>query len=492
MSEESKNSFLLSHWLFVRLLAIIFLIAFVSLWVQIIGLVGSNGILPAAEYLSFAEEEFPDDFYIKFPTLMWFNISDLTLHLLCGFGVLFSILFFIGIVNLFSIVALVVLYISLSTVSQVFLGFQWDNLLLETGFLTIFSLPFVFNLGFNKLFQSNKYVLFLFKLLLFKLVFFSGLVKILSGDYVWGNLTALTYHYETQPISNIIAYYVHHFPFWFHKISCITMFLVELVVPFSIFAFPLLRRIGCLSLILFQILILITGNYCFFNLLTIALSLLLLDDYFWCLIFPHLKSRMNALVRVKSFWNKKLILAFVSFVVVINSFLLFRILGLNDPIIKPLGNLYYSIYQFRIINSYGLFAVMTRTRPEVIVEGSNDGIHWDEYEFKFKAGDLSKPPPFVAPHQPRLDWQMWFAALGNIQRNLWFVNFCIKLLEDSQDVLKLVGKNPFPEKAPRYIRALLYNYKFSSLEERKNTGNWWKRELVGVYLPVISLEQFGK
>jgi hypothetical protein len=152
------------------------------------------------------------------------------------------------------------------------------------------------------------------------------------------------------------------------------------------------------------------------------------------------------------------------------------------------AGVYRWISPLRSVNSYGLFAVMTRDRPEIIVEGSHDGHEWKPYEFRYKVGDVNRHPGFVAPHQPRLDWQMWFAALGDVRQNVWFVNFCIRLLQGSPDVLELMESNPFPDQPPRYIRARLYDYRFTTHAEKAQSGAWWKREFKHEYLRPLLLE----
>ena len=453
--------------LFLKSLAIIYLIAFISIWVQINGLIGENGILPSSQYLELIRSKIGIERYLLFPTLCWLNPSDAFLNILCCGGVIFSIFLFFNLLPPLFLFLLWFIYLSISIVCQDFMYFQWDILLLEVGFLSIFY----------ALFLDSIIFLWLLRLLLFKLVFFSGAVKLLSGDVSWHNLTALTYHYETQPLPHIISYYFHWLPLCFHKSSCFLMFVIELVVPFLIFTTKKLRKVAALFLISFQLLIIFTGNYCFFNLLTIALCLLLFND----------DSKNNVLFDMKSSF-KWVVIPITIIILIVNTMLFFRILHIRINWPTPFKVIYSLVSPFRSINSYGLFAVMTTSRPEIIIEGSNDGINWLPYEFKFKPGDLKVPPKVVAPHQPRLDWQMWFSALGSYQSDPWFVNLCVRLLQGSDDAIRLLGKNPFSEVPPRYVRALLYDYHFTTLNEKQKTGNWWKRELKGMYFPAVSLE----
>lgn len=472
MTNQDSKSYAIPSWVFLRLLGIIYFIAFLSLLVQIIGLVGKEGILPASLFLERAKEVFGNQCYLQFPTLFWINQSDWFLIFICFFGIILSILLFLNVFVFFVLFLLLVFYISLVTVCQDFLSFQWDNLLIETTFLSLFL---------------GRMFIYLFWLLLFKLMFLSGLVKLLSFDLTWRNFTALTYHFETQPIPNLFSYYFHFLPEWFHKISCLIMFVIELVIPFLIFGPRKLKLVAFFAITLFQIVIFLTGNYCFFNLLTIALCVFLIEDTLWYRIFPFFKNHNSLSTNQVINCPKLFITLIFIFVLSINSYLLLRMFGINDPLLNGIKKIYSYIQPARLISTYGLFAVMTVNRPEIIIEGSNDGIKWKAYEFKYKADNLKRMPPFVAPHQPRLDWQMWFAALGDYKRNHWFINLCVRLLQGSKPVLLLLEYNPFPGNPPKYIRAFLYNYKFNPPSLKKQNGDWWQREKIGLYLPPISL-----
>ena len=380
------------------------------------------------------------------------------------------------------------LYLSLLTIGQVFLSFQWDILLLEIGFLAIFL-------------SFTPKIIWLFRFLLFKLVFLSGAVKLLSQDITWKNLTALNFHYQTQPLPTPLAWYMHQLPEWFQRFSVGFTFFVELGIVFLIFAPRRLRLFGAFFLFILQILILLTGNYTFFNLLTLMLILFLLDDAFLSRFSPKkLKETIQKTPLIQNITKPGKIILTLLFAFLV----LLGVLNMSSVFFgalpQPLKGIVNAARPFHISNTYGLFAIMTITRPEIIIEGSNDEKNWIEYKFKYKPGDLSQPPYFVAPYQPRLDWQMWFAALhaqraleNNVERgkyNLWFINFTARLLEGSPQVLKLLDKNPFPEDPPIYIRALLYEYEFTDFNEKGETGNWWKRELKEVYLPSVSLADF--
>jgi len=483
--ELSPSSYAIVQWLFFKALGIVYVVAFLSLFFQISGLVGGSGILPVGNFLEALLSNLGPKAFWFFPTLAWLNASDFFLHILTLGGIVLSFLVIAGKAGPRTLAFLWFLYLSLFVVGQVFLSFQWDILLLETGFLAIF-LPLA------------PGIIWLFRLLLFKLIFLSGAVKLLSGDITWKSLTALNFHYQTQPLPTPLAWYMHQLPEWFQRFSVGFMFFVELGVVFLIFAPRRLRLFGAFFLFSLQILILLTGNYTFFNLLALILILFLLDDAFLNRFFPQrLRNRIfhtfsSASRQVSARPVIALLAVFLVLLSVLNMSLVFF-----GTLPKPLKGIVSFARPFHISNTYGLFAIMTTTRPEIIIEGSNDQENWTEYKFKYKPGDLNHSPRFVAPYQPRLDWQMWFAALHAKRAlekgveegkyNLWFLNFAVRLLQGSPQVLKLLAENPFPESPPKYVRALLYEYEFTDFAERKKTGNWWKRELKKIYLPPVSL-----
>lgn len=486
-------SYHLARWLFIRALGLAYLIAFTSLGSQIIGLSGSQGIQPATQLLDVARRHAGNECYWKLPTLAWFTCSDEALSGSCIAGAILALLVIVRVLPALALLLLWALYLSLCSICTPFLNFQWDILLLETGFLAVFfeswrPLP---RLRIEP--APSRMALWLIRCLLFKLMFLSGAVKLLSQDEVWWNLTALNVHYETQPLPTWIGWYAHQLPQWFQKMSVATMFFIELVVSFLIFAPRPARLFAFFVLLLFQVLILLTGNYTFFNLLTIALCLSLVDDAFLRLLCPKnllMKVEWTALPpkRFILMLRNILLVPVAASILLISAAQMLNRCSLRNEWTSRLNPIMKHIQPFRCINAYGLFANMTTSRPEIVVEGSADGRNWLAYEFKWKPGDLTRRPAFVAPHQPRLDWQMWFAALGSARNNRWFVNFAQRLLEGSPPVLDLLKHNPFPDHPPRYIRALVYDYRFSTLAEREQTGDWWRRDQARVYLPPQSLQ----
>jgi len=471
---------------FLRAVGLIFLIAFVSLWVQIDGLIGSNGITPVREFLPAARAQLGDRALSILPTLCWFNSSDTFFHFLCGGGVILSLVLIVGIAPALSLVGLVAFYLSLTIAGQTFLSFQWDILLIEIGFLSIFLAPWRLwpKRGVDP--PVSRAALFLLKVLLFKLLVMSGVVKLTSGDDSWWDLTALDYHYWSQPLPTVIGWWADQSPEWFKKFSVAFCLVVEIIVPFFIWAPRRLRLFACGLLIFLQVMIAATGNYCFFNLLTIALCLLLIDDDVAASL------RETRARRIATRPQDKLSICAATAVIVVtlplNAQLIYSALKPEAEWPRLLGSVYARAEAFRIVNGYGLFRVMTKDRREIIIEGSADGLDWKPYEFKWKPGDVMRAPGWCAPHQPRLDWQMWFAALGSYRQNPWFVQLVISLLHGKPQVAALFERNPFPQNPPRYVRAALYRYRFTTAEEHRETGAWWKRQELGEYLPSVSLE----
>jgi lipase maturation factor 1 len=484
-SAAASSTYARATWLFLRLLGIVYLIAFWSLAVQIRGLVGHDGILPADQYMAAARALTGLSRFWLVPTLAWVNVSDGFLQALCIAGSVIASLLVAGVLPSLMLPLLWLLYLSLSIVCRDFLAFQWDALLLETGFLAIFLAPLTRYDRLRTLVDPPRLAVRLMLWLLFRLMVGSGAVKLTSGDPAWHNLTALAFHFETQPIPTPIAWFADRLPLWFLKGSTALMFATEIVVPFLILAPRRLRAFAFVPLVGFQALIALTGNYAFFNLLTAALCLFLLDDQTlgsW----GHVQLGAAAAPgRVR----RGLLVGVAVVTIPVSAVAFAGALGMQLPgaaFVDPLANL---MAPFRSVNGYGLFAVMTTTRPEIILEGSEDGTTWLEYEFKYKAGNVHRRPPWVAPRQPRLDWQMWFAALSRFDDEPWFQNLLVRLLEADSDVLKLLEHDPFQGRKPRYIRAVLYRYRFADAGAREREGAWWTRERLGEYSPTLSLER---
>lgn len=491
----------LARWIFVRALGAIFALAFVSLWVQIDGLVGTRGILPIGEYLELVRARFGGALWRELPTLCWWNASDASLHAQCALGTACSVALCLGFAPRLCLALAWALYLSLCVAGQDFLWFQWDALLLETAFFAFFFAPGGWRSKLGRDGPPSRWSLFLVRWLLFRLMFASGAVKLASGDAAWHALRALEYHYETQPIPTVLAWYAHHLPAGWHRASCAIMFAIELVLPWFVFGPRRMRIAAGLAFVLLQSAIAITGNYGIFNALTIALCVPLFDDSLWRRVLPRRRVERSAPARDGAStladrraarWRARIGWTWAIGIVLVTGAMLASRLdrALAPP--DPLRRAEAWIAPLRTLNTYGLFAVMTTQRDEIIIEGSRDGVEWRAYEFRYKPGNLRRAPPWVAPHMPRLDWQMWFAALGRVRDNFWFQRLLQRLLEGSKPVEALLAVNPFENSPPQFVRARLVRYTFTSAAARAAAGTWWTSSELGLYAPEVSLSDFSR
>lgn len=453
-----------------------YLLAFVSLGAQIHGLIGSNGIMPAAPMLASAKASLGASRFWLLPSIAWLSASDAALSAYCWIGALASLGLIFGFYAGPCALICWALYLSLSAIGSDFMSFQWDVLLLETGLIACFLAPWR-----RKAAAPSRGALWLMRLLLFKLMLQSGLVKILSGDPTWRDLTALTYHYWTQPLPTPLAWWCARLPLWAHKVTCLFLFIIELVAPILILFPRRARAAGAAAIAALMLMIALTGNYGFFNLLTIVLCLSCLDDRFIGRNEP-LPSKITA-PKART-WS---IGALAALSLTIGLFETLSIFGAVPP--APARALIAAVSPLRSFNRYGLFAVMTRSRDEIAVEVSSDGREWLEWPFLYKPGVPRRSPPFVTPHMPRLDWQCWFAALGEPTDSPWFGNLIFRLLEGSPSVTALMGPNPLGSAAPLYARAMRYETAFASPERRRVDGSWWTRVRKGLFFPVVSLKR---
>ena len=474
-----RERYALVSWLFLRLLGGIYVAAFASLAVQIRGLVGPDGILPLEEYLDTAHQALGSAAYRVLPTLFWLNSGDTALIAGTVVGVLLGLLVIADRWTRPALVGLFVLYLSYAYAGQDFMSFQWDVLLLETGFLAIF------------LTGGSRIVVWLYRWLVFRYFLLAGVVKLLSGDSTWRDLTALEYHFWTQPLPTPLAWYAAQLPPWLLVAATAATLAVELGSIVLIFLPRRPRALAGWCLLVFQALILLTGNYNFFNLLSMSMCIFLFDDA---------ALRRHVPMRVESWAQRRvphparaatMVAAALALVVVAAG--LNRIWEVFTRSELPVaGAISEIVSPLLIVNPYGLFAVMTTSRPEIVIEGSADGQVWHEYVFRYKPGPVTRPPSWNVPHQPRLDWQMWFAALGDARANPWFQNLVLRLLQGSAPVLALLDSNPFPEHPPSYVRAKLYSYRFADRRIHAATGLWWVRRDEGPYFPEVSLADFRR
>jgi hypothetical protein len=488
------SSYALSAWLFLRLLALVHVVAFASLAVQIRGLAGCRGIVPAVDRRSASSLNASEN---RAPWLV-LPASDLALVGRCWLGVAVAIALALGLAPVVALLVLSGLYVSLLHICGVFLGYQWDALLVEMSVLAVLLAPPVAWSDPAIAYAPPWIARWLLVWLLFRLVLSSGVVKLRSGDAAWRSLTALRHHFETQPLPNMASWRVHHLPPVLLSLAAAGMFAIELGAPWLLLCGAPWSHAGAAAIALLMVSIQATGSFGFFNVQTLVLCTLLFDDerlrgWLGGVLPGSLATASGDLAGAEA-WSLFGAL-WPTFVALVGAALfalslvpvahLFRRDGALPAVLQAW---YRRLAPLRIVNAYGLFAVMTTSRPEIVVEGSEDGVTWHAYEFRWKPGDPARAPRFAAPHQPRLDWQMWFAALSSERVTPWFTAFLTRLLEASPEVLTLLARDPFAGRRPRVVRALLYDYRFTTRAERAASGQWWSRRLVGLYHSAISLE----
>ncbi|MEE2659137.1 MAG: lipase maturation factor family protein [Candidatus Latescibacterota bacterium] len=467
-----------------RGLGLVYGISFFSLWTQVEGLIGAQGIIPVANYLDSVLQHYGASQLRLLPTLLWIDASDFALHLLCAVGVASSLSLITGFAPLAAAAVAWLIYLSLFVGGQDFLSFQWDLLLLETGYVSMFWMPLAFRPRRCWRQPASTAIQWVLRALMFRLMLSSGAVKLLSGDPSWSEFAALRFHYETQPLPGPLSWFAHHLPAEVHTLEAVVMFVIELVLPFAIFCGRRLRAIAAAGFALLQIGIVATGNYGYFNVLTLLLCLPLLDDgHLRRLVGPQIPSRGSGWPRAVTFSSAALLLW-------LGTTHLATTLQLStawEP--EPVRQARHWLEPLRLSNSYGLFAVMTQHRSEIAVEGSYDGKEWRRYAFRYKPGQVGDLPPLAGFHMPRLDWQMWFAALRSFERTRWFSAFAARLLQGSPAVLELLAHNPFPDRPPAMLRATRFSYRFTTPTERSINYHWWWAQETGPYSPILSLRR---
>lgn len=476
LSSQGENSYYLVSALFLRLLAAIYFIAFYTLTFQITGLAGEDGILPLSPWLDYLLNEEGWAAFLNFPMLFWFNQSNLFLQATAWSGCVFSILLFLNLWPRINLVLLFIAYLSLVQAGQTFMNFQWDGLLLEAGFLAIFLRP------------DSRVMIFLFRWLLFRLRFMSGISKLVTGDPAWLGMTALLYYFETQPLPHVGAWYFHNLPAGLLIAATVIVLIIEILVPFMMFLTRRYRFIAAWITLGLQVLILLSSNHNWFNFLSMALCLFLFDDKALRRVIPVwlddwlISGWQKGLRSPRPVWASQGV-SVMAIVIVIAGVLSIYRLAIYPNLGRPIDQGLDLLQQWRIVNSYHVFPTMTTRQIELKIEGSLDGVHWEPYEFRFRPNALDERPKVVLPHHPRLDWMMWFVPFH--PRFLhWFDSFLISLLDNSADVTALLKDNPFKEQAPRYVRVLAWQYQFTSPEERNANGQWWKRRYLGPFAPL--------
>jgi hypothetical protein len=472
MNLQDSRGYWLTRLLLERGIGIICLIAFLVALNQFKPLLGENGLLPVPLWI----KQVP---FSESPSLFFWWPRDSAFIIFSWIGIVLSCLVIGGVASRYAWLsplvwaAIYLIYLSFVNVGQTWYAFGWESILLEACFFAIF-------LGGARI-VPQAIPIWLFRWLLFRIMFGAGLIK-LRGDPCWRDFTCLNYYYETQPMPNPLSWFFHWAPHWVNKGGVLFNHFAELIVPVFYFLPQPIAGIAGIITILFQLFILLSGNLSWLNWLTLFLAFSTLDAKFFSFVGTVRVPQMLPPPIAAHWVNVALAIAVaaMSVPVVINMLSARQIMNT-------------SFNSLHLVGTYGAFGSITRPRYEIIVEGTNDSVitsatQWREYEFKGKPGQLNYRPAQIAPYHLRLDWLMWFAAMSSYQDYPWFVNFIAKLLQNDQAVLSLLRKNPFPGKAPHYIRAMLYEYHFTNPAERRQTGNWWKRTLTGPYFPAVSMD----
>ncbi len=515
-AQHGASERLLARWLFLRALGLIYFSAFFPLALQIRGLIGPQGILPSASYLELVGASFPHTTRVWYaPTLLWFSSGSGMLLALCFIGMAASIALALNVWPRGMLVVCLLCFLSFVSAAQDFSGYQSDGMLLEAGFLSLFFAPPGFRPRLGPFHSPSRASWFLLLWEWFRIYFESGVVKIASHDPQWRNFTAMDEYYQNGPLPTWIGWYVQHLPHWFHAATVYATLALELGLVWMCF---LPRRFKTLCFFIvtpWQIGVILTANYTFLNYLVLALGFLLLDDRFFSAWARRIKGSRGAApaengpcppsagrskraapeesafprVRAAAHALKVSVAAgMLSWIFYVTTAELIWIFGRAPLPTFPV----LAVEPFRIANQYGLFAVMTRGRYEIEFQGSEDGQQWVAYPFRYKPQELNKPPGIYAPYQPRFDWNLWFASLGSWREYPIVPNTEVRLLENAKDVLALFAGNPFPSVPPHEVRAVLWQYWFTSMAEKRATGLWWRRQFLGLYAPTLGREPDGR
>ena len=503
---------LLPRWVFFRALAAIYFSAFFSLLFQIRGLIGPRGVLPAQHYLVALQNATGPLRFWYAPTLYWFGSGSHAIVAVMWIGLAASIAAFLNAWPRASLFVCFICFLSFVTAAQDFSSYQSDSMLLEAGFIALFFAPRGLRPGWGTASPPLRAALLLLQWEWFRIYFESGVVKLLSGDTEWRNFTAMDDYYQNGPLPTWVGWYVQHFPHWFHAGSVAATLGMELAIVWMFFL-PRRARFVCFCIVTpWEAGVILTANYTFLNYLVLSLGFLLLDDRSVRWLLPQrvrqwlpaqlgaskndtlpappaestpqsnspASRRIKASLRNAALSLSALLLSWIGYA---TSAEMICLLWPEAPL--P-GAPIAALEPLRIANQYGLFAVMTRGRYEIEFQGSNDGQTWTPYLFRYKPQALDQPPGIYAPYQPRFEWNLWFASLGEWRQYNFVPLAEERLLENDPDVLSLFRGNPFPQAPPLYVKAVLWQYWFTSMDERRRTGNWWRRELVGLYAPILT------
>ena len=494
------------RWIFLRCLGGIYFSAFFSLIFQIRGLIGPQGVLPASGYIQAVGQTLGhwERFWYA-PTLLWWSSGNAMLAGLCWAGMIASVLLVLNLWPRAMLITCFVCFLSFVSAAQDFSGYQSDGMLLEAGFISLFFAPPGIRPGLAIGHPASRASLFLLQWEWFRIYFESGAVKLLSGDLQWRHFTSMDEYYQNGPLPTWIGWYMQHLPHWFHAATVGATLVMELGIVWMLFL-PRRWRIVCFCIVTpWEIGVILTANYTFLNYLVLALGVLLLDDEFlsrfvlqrWKALEDEQSSEIEGVSTPESFsWSKRywrpvklgvssLMLTWIFYVTGAELVWMFVKAPLpTSPVV--------ALEPFRIANQYGLFAVMTRGRYEIEFQGSTDGQNWVAYPFRYKPQALNRAPGIYAPYQPRFDWNLWFASLGEWREYPIVPNTEVRLLQNSKDVIALFAGDPFGQSAPRQVRAVLWQYWFTTLDDKQKTGNWWRRQYLGLYGPTLERGEDGQ
>jgi len=529
-SEYGAADRLVARWIVLRALGLIYFSAFFSLVFQIRGLIGPSGILPAEAYLQAVAKSFSPLGRVWFaPTLLWLGSGQHMLMAICWVGMVAALLVVANVWPRATLLVCFVCFLSFVSAAEDFSGYQSDGMLLEAGFIALFFAPRGFLPGLGASTPPSRASLFLLQWEWFRIYFESGMVKLLSGDQQWRHLTAMDEYYQNGPLPTWIGYYMQHLPHWFHVSTALATLIMEFGIVWMMFL-PRPWRIVCFLIVTpWEIGVILTANYTFLNYLVLALGFLLLDDRFFVKWIPWLRHIVSLTPAAKPEGIPKvepepaavanspeapgvhgqeapqpeqnyvfpghhalaitklgLSAFFLTWVFYATVAELLRMVQIPLPM-QPVS----ALEPFRIANQYGLFAVMTRGRYEIEFQGSRDGKVWVNYPFRYKPQELNEAPGIYAPYQPRFEWNLWFASLGSWRENSLVPRTELRLLENDPQVLALFKSNPFPGSPPRQVRAVLWQYWFTSMAQKRATGAWWRRQFLGLYAPALERQDNG-
>jgi hypothetical protein len=499
---EGPRTHLLPRWIFLRTLGLIYFSAFYSLIFQIKGLIGPNGILPAADYLVDVSHYYPGVQRFWFaPTLLWLGSGTHALMLISWLGLISSVAVILNLWPRAALAVCFVCFVSFVAAAQDFSGYQSDGMLLEAGFISFFFAPAGFRPGLGATHAPSRLSLFLLRWEWFRIYFESGVVKLTSGDYSWRHLTAMDDYYQNGPLPTWVGWYVQQLPHWFHAATAFMTLAAELGLVWMLFL-PRRFRILCFCIVTpFQMGIILTANYTFLNYLVLCLGFLLLDDGFVRWVLSQVPSKWKPVSKqqpvmakpraphwLRPVW-RSVAGIYLLWIAYATTALLCAIVPYTPRF--PLGPA-RALDPFRIANQYGLFAVMTHERYELEYQGSTDGRNWVAYPFRYKPQDIHQPPGIYAPYQPRFDWDLWFASLSTWRNYPFVVQTEERLLRNDRDVLALFAGNPFASAPPAKVRVVVWQYWFTNRATKKADGTWWTRKLLGIYAPPLEKTPDGQ